>query len=208
MPTWREKREKILKRDNFTCQICNQFNPEIGTVQMLNNLIGEMVVHEYVNHYDSYQSIYRLSSSLTGYPFEINFGDCWPVFPIMQVHHKRYINGREQWEYDDEDLITLCKNCHTNLHLNSLIPILSKDEILLEERMFLPVDLGNGRNHLCDYWTFIKQIGGGEYVITEINPTITMVLVGEESSQEAELEANKALDKFIKQYFPRYARGE
>ena len=194
MTTWKEKRQTILKRDNFTCQHCKQFNPEIGLVQLFDKTIGDMEFHEYENHPDPSQSVYRLSSSLTGYTFEINFGNCWPVFPIMQAHHKRYINGREQWDYDDDDLITLCKNCHTNLHLSDLIPVLSKDKFQLEERMFLPVDIGSGRKHLCDDWTFIKQVGGGEYVISEINP------------KHAELEAKNILDKFIKRYFPRYSK--
>lgn len=30
----------------------------------------------------------------------------------MQVHHKRYIKGNKPWEYDNEDLITLCNSCH------------------------------------------------------------------------------------------------
>lgn len=30
----------------------------------------------------------------------------------LNVHHKRYIRGREPWQYDDEDLSCLCEDCH------------------------------------------------------------------------------------------------
>ena len=30
----------------------------------------------------------------------------------LHVHHKRYINGLKPWEYDDDELITLCEECH------------------------------------------------------------------------------------------------
>lgn len=34
----------------------------------------------------------------------------------LDVHHIRYINGREAWDYDDGDLVTLCHKCHEELH--------------------------------------------------------------------------------------------
>ena len=34
----------------------------------------------------------------------------------LQVHHKKYIKGRLAWEYDEENLITLCSECHKKLH--------------------------------------------------------------------------------------------
>lgn len=34
----------------------------------------------------------------------------------LQVHHKRYIAGRNAWEYSQEDLVTLCNKCHYRLH--------------------------------------------------------------------------------------------
>lgn len=34
----------------------------------------------------------------------------------LQVHHRRYYQGREPWEYDDEDLILICGECHKRIH--------------------------------------------------------------------------------------------
>lgn len=31
----------------------------------------------------------------------------------LHVHHKQYINGNDPWEYDNKDLVTLCKDCHS-----------------------------------------------------------------------------------------------
>lgn len=35
----------------------------------------------------------------------------------MQVHHLRYVSGREPWEYDDIDLQALCLKCHRDISL-------------------------------------------------------------------------------------------
>jgi len=34
----------------------------------------------------------------------------------LHVHHKQYIKGREVWDYDKEQLVCLCENCHENQH--------------------------------------------------------------------------------------------
>ena len=34
----------------------------------------------------------------------------------LDVHHIRYISGREAWDYDDGDLVTLCHECHEEIH--------------------------------------------------------------------------------------------
>lgn len=34
----------------------------------------------------------------------------------LQVPHLHYIEGRKPWEYEDFELITLCKHCHAEEH--------------------------------------------------------------------------------------------
>lgn len=34
----------------------------------------------------------------------------------LHVHHKRYIKGREPWQYDYDDLRLLCESCHDLIH--------------------------------------------------------------------------------------------
>lgn len=38
--------------------------------------------------------------------------NCFDDKSCLQVHHKIYITGREPWQYNDTDLITLCAGCH------------------------------------------------------------------------------------------------
>lgn len=37
----------------------------------------------------------------------------------LNAHHKLYINGLNAWEYKDNIYVTLCCNCHTQLHLSN-----------------------------------------------------------------------------------------
>lgn len=37
---------------------------------------------------------------------------CESTTKTLHVHHKRYEWGKSPWEYQDEDLITLCEGCH------------------------------------------------------------------------------------------------
>lgn len=39
----------------------------------------------------------------------------------LQVHHREYLANKKAWEYPNEDLITLCVNCHENEH--NIVPI-------------------------------------------------------------------------------------
>lgn len=34
----------------------------------------------------------------------------------LHVHHKRYVKGREPWEYELHELATVCENCHEQAH--------------------------------------------------------------------------------------------
>ena len=38
--------------------------------------------------------------------------NCFDSESTLVVHHKKYIKGKEPWDYPNELLITLCENCH------------------------------------------------------------------------------------------------
>lgn len=42
--------------------------------------------------------------------------NCGSEINELNVHHKTYINGRDVWDYPNSLLITLCSDCHSNLH--------------------------------------------------------------------------------------------
>ena len=37
---------------------------------------------------------------------------CGSTEETLHVHHMRYVSGRDPWEYQADDLITLCEDCH------------------------------------------------------------------------------------------------
>lgn len=44
----------------------------------------------------------------------------------LNIHHKKYIKGRKPWEYDADSLVTLCEDCHHNIHEKVMTPILDE----------------------------------------------------------------------------------
>ncbi len=38
--------------------------------------------------------------------------NCYREDISLNVHHLKYIKGREPWEYSDKYLVTLCEKCH------------------------------------------------------------------------------------------------
>ena len=48
-------------------------------------------------------------------------------FATLHVHHKYYIEDRYPWEYDDNALITLCSDCHSEIHKQEKTSLLSVD---------------------------------------------------------------------------------
>ena len=49
--------------------------------------------------------------------------------PRLNVHHKVYYRNRELWDYQDDELVTLCEDCHHYIHsLKDFgIPIIEKN---------------------------------------------------------------------------------
>jgi len=37
---------------------------------------------------------------------------CGDKETTLHIHHKSYIRGKQPWEYNDDNLQTLCKHCH------------------------------------------------------------------------------------------------
>ena len=76
----------------------------------------------------------------------------------LNVHHIRYINGRKPWEYDDDNLITLCGSCHKKTHDDI------KDKEDLEHLYRL--------HGLRDVLLYYEKIGECEGVITSFSEVI------------------------------------
>lgn len=67
---------------------------------------------------------------------------CGSASNTLNVHHHRYLLGRNPWEYPDADLVTLCEKCHESEHegqsvasLRPLVESLRITEENLPERL-------------------------------------------------------------------------
>jgi len=63
---------------------------------------------------------------------------CGDKETTLNVHHKQYFKGRSPWEYDNQQLTSLCKTCHEEHH--------NSDDPLLEIVSRLPIDGPGCRN--------------------------------------------------------------
>lgn len=122
---WIERSKSIKACDNYTCQLCHTFNPSIADLVFVKH--GKYdTTHRYYwageNYYDIYVKGYILTITFHFYAgFHL-------VMPRLNVHHKVYYRNRDMWDYQDEDLVTLCENCHHYIHsLKDIgIPIVEK----------------------------------------------------------------------------------
>lgn len=218
---WSERRSEILNRDNFTCQNCHTFNPQLGQVEIYRKDNMSLELHFYESNPAT--STYRISSTATGLTITLEFHNSWLVLPILQVHHKRYIENRDAWEYDDSDLVTLCKECHLLIHENVSIPIFDESGVLKSNRKYLPTDKGSGERYNASPWNFVKfryEFDGKseykrEYTISDIKPTMSYVLLGlntndlnDEVVECKHKAANEMLEDFIARFLPHYRKGK
>jgi hypothetical protein len=64
---------------------------------------------------------------------------------VLNVHHRFYIKGRKPWEYDnDEALITLCSDCHKEVHRNEKIPVYNDEREFLSNAILCDRCEGSG----------------------------------------------------------------
>lgn len=47
--------------------------------------------------------------------------ECQDEETSLHVHHIYYLRGKKPWEYPDDALICLCKNCHKDVHADKLL---------------------------------------------------------------------------------------
>lgn len=70
---------------------------------------------------------------------------------FLNVHHKRYIIQHKAWEYEENDLITLCNECHTKIHQTIGAPVYSNNNGFMEELYLTPCKRCNGTGYFSEY---------------------------------------------------------
>tara|TARA_R110002020_G_scaffold419155_1_gene628390 strand:- start:380 stop:1081 length:702 start_codon:yes stop_codon:yes gene_type:complete len=54
----------------------------------------------------------------------------WLYMKGLHIHRKYYIRGHLAWGYADDALVSLCENCHRDLHSSSAIAVYNSDHDL------------------------------------------------------------------------------
>lgn len=76
-------------------------------------------------------------------------------YPILNIHHKSYIENHLAWEYDNNNLITLCEDCHKQIHKSNSIPLFNQKAELV--RNMQTCDRCGG----CGYLPQYKYVNNG-----------------------------------------------
>ena len=84
----------------------------------------------------------------------------------LHVHHKYYIKNKLPWDYPAEALISLCKNCHQEIHDKEKIPVYVND-LMQTELDFKKCRKCNGSGYLPQYHYYMEgvcfQCNGNEF---------------------------------------------
>ncbi|MBB6611105.1 HNH endonuclease [Pontibacter sp. Tf4] len=149
---WKSKRLEILDRDSFRCQGCGGYETEnkqiVDVFGMKSSSKHLLWKDTKVIHWTDLSGNKRSST--------LNIPEGKPDKPYnLQVHHKRYVQNRLPWEYDNEDLIVLCNYCHKQEHDNT--EILVFDELGNNIKDYGKCGKCGGTGYIPEY----NQVQGG-----------------------------------------------
>ncbi len=68
----------------------------------------------------------------------------------LQVHHLYYVLTNKAWEYPNDALITLCEDCHHDLHAEESVPVYT-DNSLKKRMEYTPCKRCDGKGFLKEY---------------------------------------------------------
>lgn len=76
---------------------------------------------------------------------------CGKSHTKLNVHHIRYIKGKDYWDYPDELLMTVCETCHAKIHgkydKSMNFPLLKKEDFNANiKRPYYRAIIGNYKN--------------------------------------------------------------
>ena len=96
---WQIKRMKIFRRDGLNCTRCSKAAKN-SDLRFFLDIKGD---------------IESLSFSYAPHGFD--------------VHHLHYIKGRLPWEYENNALISVCRDCHVEIHRTETIKLYDIDGV-------------------------------------------------------------------------------
>ena len=136
---WRDFRKIILKRDNHQCQICKREGNQLAW--WLKDM-GEFYV--------------RPSTEIEKKYLNNDIEYC-STHVELHVHHKYYVKDHYPWQYSEDALITVCMECHDNIHNNEEIPVYLK----IDKEIKLPTckcAKCNGKGYIKTYKYYMNGV--------------------------------------------------
>lgn len=160
---WRDKREKILLRDNLKCTQCLVHGSIIKNKTAYRMKSEEELLSTSVEHDKAYDECVIIIQSM--FPVDTPIPKKPKVDPLiidvepnfLHVHHTYYINHHLPWEYDDESLITLCSDCHQTLHNENNVPVY-EDKFLSQNLNYRKCIRCSGSGYVSKYHYYINGI--------------------------------------------------
>lgn len=70
---------------------------------------------------------------------------------ILQVHHKLYVKTRLPWNYANADLITVCHECHSEIHQNTTIPFYLDEDAKKLNKPLISCDRCSGQGSIPEF---------------------------------------------------------
>lgn len=141
---WRQFRKEIIDRDKSICQFCNmEQSTRIGNSYFRKPTAEEIEVRSK----ESPGRVFGDGSSKRKVRTVQVIGIRTETPIILHVHHKYYIFGELPWGYKNDAVVTVCHDCHFQIHQNEIIPVYS--DINLNEKLDLtPCSRCNGTGFL------------------------------------------------------------
>jgi 5-methylcytosine-specific restriction endonuclease McrA len=131
---WQKRREEIFERDDYRCQQCQKiWNYRLIEFDVFDKEVKYKVKDRWIS--DKEYSDWR----------ELMANE--PI-TFLHVHHKLYYLNRLPWNYMDNELISLCSECHENLHKNNKIKVLDENNNAIKVEY---CDRCNGTGHLPQF---------------------------------------------------------
>jgi len=131
---WKKKRKEILERDNHFCTDCG---------------LSETLYHE--GKHISFDGNQVINEIVDGNRIKADTPVTVDKKIYLHVHHQLYIMGRLPWEYENDQLTTLCNWCHWKLHQNVKIKVYEETKNGLKERELTVCSRCNGAGMFPEY---------------------------------------------------------
>ena len=123
---WRDFRQSIISRDKHKCTICNkEQSDKVGQTYFRKPTSQEIAERSKQTFFDLLGDG-SIMVKLKPVPI-VGIKTDNPT--ILHVHHSYYIFGNAPWEYNIDTLITVCHDCHINIHRITRIPVYVNDKL-------------------------------------------------------------------------------